>query len=303
MWILYSASAKIPSIKKIKLLIITLCLFGSIYLTVEEKGNHYNFTLKILILGIVFSALIAISIIIFSDVHNRHSTSLWALNITGGIASALAVIAVHRHGVHGHHGRSYLFLMLGLISWFSAELTLLYYYFALHIEDSILVSLADGFWFAGYVFLALHLFTVSRSIRSIIRIRTVILASIATVFFVIFNISNLLSSAFLNNVNLAVFIVTIAYPVLDLSLIIPSSVILVSLRKDYQHSIPWFLSSLSLLVNAIADDGYVYNFVNGDLQSLWIWDLFYVTDFIIMSGALFWYNKFHISNEITKCKS
>jgi cytochrome b subunit of formate dehydrogenase len=85
-------------------------------------------------------------------------------------------------------------------------------------------------------------------------------------------------------------------------LIIPSAIILVSLRKDYQHSIPWFLSSLSLLVNAIADDGYVNDFVNGNSQNLWIWNLIYVTDFIIMAGALFWYNKFHISNEIRNAR-
>jgi hypothetical protein len=113
---------------------------------------------------------------------------------------------------------------------------------------------------------------------------------------------NLLSSEFLIDVDFTAFIVTIAYPILDLALIIPSAIILVSLRRDYQHSIPWFLSSLSLLVNAIADDGYVYDFVNGDLQNLWIWDLFYVTDFIIMAGALFWYNKFHISNEIRNAR-
>jgi hypothetical protein len=192
--------------------------------------------------------------------------------------------------------------MLGLISWFSAELTLLYYYYALHIEEQRLVSLADGFWFAGYVFLALHLFTVLRSIRSTIKRGIVVLASIATVLFVVYNILNLMSSEFLVDVDFAAFVVTVAYPILDLLLIIPSAIILVSLRRDYQHSIPWFLSSLSLLVNAIADDGYVYDFVSGDPQSLWIWDLFYVTDFIIMSAALFWYNKFHISNEIKNAR-
>jgi hypothetical protein len=192
--------------------------------------------------------------------------------------------------------------MLGIISWFSAELTLMYNFYVLHIEEQRLVSLADGFWFAGYVFLALHLFTVLRSLRSIIKLGTVVLASIATVLFVIFNVLNLLSSEFLIDVDLAAFIVTIAYPILDLALIIPSAIILVSLRRDYQHSIPWFLSSLSLLVNAIADDGYVYDFVNGDSQNLWIWDLFYITDFIIMAGALFWYNKFHISNEIKNAR-
>jgi len=205
--------------------------------------------------------------------------------------------------VHGLHGKSYLFLTLGLISWLSAELTLMYYYYVLHIGEQRLVSLADGFWFAGYVFLALHLFIVLRSIRSTINLRIVFLVSIATVLFVIFNVFNLLSSEFLVDVDITAFIVTIAYPILDLALIIPSAIILLSLRRDYQHSIPWFLSSLSLLVNAVADDGYVYDFIKGDSQNLWIWDLFYVTDFIIMAAALFWYNKFHISNEIKNARA
>jgi hypothetical protein len=215
----------------------------------------------------------------------------------------LAIIAVWRHGVHGLHGKSYLFLTLGLISWLSAELTLMYYYYVLHIGEQRLVSLADGFWFAGYVFLALHLLIVLRSIRSTIDLRIVFLVSIATVIFVIFNVFNLLSSEFLVDVDITAFIVTIAYPILDLALIIPSAIILLSLRRDYQHSIPWFLSSLSLLVNAVADDGYVYDFIKGDSQNLWIWDLFYVTDFIIMAAALFWYNKFHISNEIKNARA
>ena len=86
------------------------------------------------------------------------------------------------------------------------------------------------------------------------------------------------------------------YPVLDLILIAPSAIILVCLRKDYQQSIPWFLSSLSLFINAIDDDDrYVVDFISGNLQNLKLWDLFYITDFIFMSGALFWYNKFPIS--------
>jgi hypothetical protein len=85
------------------------------------------------------------------------------------------------------------------------------------------------------------------------------------------------------------------YPILDFILIIPSSIMLITLRKDYEHNITWSLYSLSLLVNSIADDGYVKDFVTGNFENLWFWKLFYITDFIIMSGALFWYNKFHIS--------
>ena len=277
-------------------------LFGSIYLTVKEREHHHKLALKLLIVGLIVSAIIANSLIILSDEYKRHSISLWILNTTGAIASTLAIIAVWRHGVHGLHGKSYLFLMLGLISWFSAELTLMYYYFVLDIEEHRLVSLPDGFWFAGYVFLALHLFTVLRSLRSTIKPRIVVLVSIATLLFVIYNVFSLISSKSLVDVDLAAFIVTITYHILDLTLIIPSAIILVSLRRDYQYSIPWFLSSLSFSVNAIADNGYVYDFVNGATQNLWIWDLFYVTDFIIMSGALFWYNKFHISNEIKNAR-
>lgn len=273
-----------------------------VYLTTEEKENHHKLTLKILILGLILSAIIANSVIVFSDPHKKHSTAIWILNITAAVASSLAIIAVCRHGIHGLHGKSYLFLTLGLISWFSAELTLFYYYYALHIEEQRLISLTDGFWFAGYLFLALHLLTVLRSLRGTIKPRVVVIVSIVTVLFVIYNVFNLASSEFLVDVDFAAFIVTVAYPILDLMLIIPSAIILVSLRRDYQHSVPWFLSSLSLLVNAVADDGYVNDFVNANSQNLWTWDLFYVTDFIIMAGALFWYNKFHISNEIRKAR-
>jgi hypothetical protein len=273
-----------------------------VYLTTEEKENHRKLTLKILILGLTLSAIIANSVIVFSDPHKKHSTAILILNITAAVASSLAIIAVCRHGIHGLHGKSYLLLTLGLISWFSAELTLFYYYYALHIEEQRLISLTDGFWFAGYLFLALHLLTVLRSLRGTIKPRVVVIVSIVTVLFVIYNVFNLASSEFLVDVDFAAFIVTVAYPILDLMLIIPSAIILVSLRRDYQHSVPWFLSSLSLLVNAVADDGYVNDFVNANSQNLWTWDLFYVTDFIIMAGALFWYNKFHISNEIRKAR-
>lgn len=221
---------------------------------------------------------------------------------------SLAIIAVYRHGLHGIHGKSYLFLMLGLISWFTADFSLLYYYYALGIEEQILVSVTDGFWFSGYVFLALHLSTILHSIRSTIKLRVVIITSILTVLFVSYNIHTLISSVeeeefTASEVDSVTFLVTIAYPILDLILIVPSAIILASLRKDYEQSIPWFLSSLSLLINAVADDGYVIDFVSGDSQNLWFWELFYITDFIIMAGALFWYNKFHISNEITKKKT
>lgn len=250
----------------------------------------------------IIAIIIANTIVIFSESYSKHSISLWILNITAAIASILGIIAICRYGIHGLHGKSYLFLTLGLISWFSADFTLLYDYYALGIEEQRLVTTTDALWFAGYGFLALHLFITLRSLHIIIKSKVVIVVSIITVLFISYNLVNLLSHDFHINDDFIVIIVTILYPILDFILIIPSSIILVTLRKDYEQNIPWFLSSLSLLVNAIADDGYVNDFVTGNSENLWFWELFYITDFIIMSGALFWYNKFYISNALRNVK-
>jgi hypothetical protein len=225
------------------------------------------------------------------------------LNITAAIASSLGIIVVYRHGLHGVHGRSYLFLTLGIISWFAADLTLAYYYFALGIEEQILVSVTDVLWFIGYLFLAAHLFTVIRFIRNSIKLMTIILTSIVSLLFITYIALDLFpSSRFLAEGDLTAFVVTVTYPILDMLLFVPSMIILISLRWDDVQSIPWILSSLSLLISAVADERYLIDFVNGRLHNLLFWNIFYVTDFIMMAGALFWYYRFHISPERRKMK-
>jgi hypothetical protein len=54
---------------------------------------------------------------------------------------------------------------------------------------------------------------------------------------------------------------------LDLSLIVPSVIVLVNIYKDYQHSVSWTLLSLSLLINAIADNGYTHDYLMGNASS------------------------------------
>jgi hypothetical protein len=223
--------------------------------------------------------------------------------MTAAIASSLAIIVVCLHGVQGAHGRSYLFLTLGIISWFAADLTLAYYFFALGIEEQIRVSATDVLWFIGYLFLAAHLFTVLRFIRSSIKLITIIITSIISLLFITYIALNIFpSSRSLAEGDFTAFVVTITYPILDLMLFVPSMIILISLRKDDVQSIPWIMLSLSLLVNAVADEGYLNDFVNGRLHNLLFWNIFYVTDFIIIAGALLWYCRFHISPERRKMK-
>lgn len=224
------------------------------------------------------------------------------------MATALGIIAVSRHGLGGNHGKSYLFVTVGIALWFLADLGILYAYFVLKVDEFKQISLLDVFWLLGYVFLVLHLVSIIKTIR--IRNHTITLTILSGVVigFVILNIVNLLPDFDLPTSNdlhhfltkeyeFQDVVITILYPILDLSLIVPSITILLNIYKDYQHAIPWMLASISLLVNAIADNGYTIQFIDGKASAM-PWDLFYIADFIIMSGALFWYNKYHISDHI-----
>lgn len=265
----------------------------------SKKQIEHTSPLRYLILSMFIAIMIVNLITLLLDVKYRHSFVLLMLNIAAGTASSLGIIAIIRYGFSGIHGKSYLFLTIGIILWFTADI-IVTYYFIIDVKELIDVSIVDAFYFMGYGFLSLHLFVIMKELQREINPIHAIIISIITIIFVIYVVTNLLFSEFDLNDNFISIVVSLMYPLLDLILIAPSAIILISLRKNYQQSIPWFLSSLSLFINAIADDGYAIDFVNGNSENLWVWELFYVADFIIMSGALYWYNKFHISHHNKK---
>ena len=65
------------------------------------------------------------------------------------------------------HGKSLLFLTLGILSWFIADLSLAYGHFVQHYKEEqiLVVFFADPCWIIGYVFFSLHLFTALRFVR------------------------------------------------------------------------------------------------------------------------------------------
>jgi hypothetical protein len=227
------------------------------------------------------------------------------LNISAAVATTLGIIAIYRHGLHGLHGKSFLFLTLGLASWFMADISVLYYYYFEETEVPNEFSIADVLWFTGYIFLISHLISVIMSIHTKIFPKTLVIVALVIISYIIYTVISIGFSVEQNGTSAVdnpyqlETVTAISYPILDLCLIIPSLLILANLYHSYENSIPWVLSSLSLFFNAIADNGYVHEFVKGHHTS-WFWDLFYITDFIIMAGALFWYNKFYISNSLRK---
>ena len=189
----------------------------------------------------------------------------------------------------------------------------MYSYFVLKVDEFKQISLLDAFWLLGYIFLTLHLLSIIKTIKIRNHTITITILSGVVVAFIVVNLVSLLPiSEFSSISDLNQFlkkdyefqdvVITILYPILDLCLIVPSITILLNIYRDYQHAIPWMLASISLLVNAFADNGYTIQYIDG-MPSAMPWDLFYIADFIIMSGALYWYNKYHISEHILKRKN
>ncbi|HET6590086.1 MAG TPA: hypothetical protein VFG45_07990 [Candidatus Nitrosocosmicus sp.] len=271
----------------------------------------YKRVLKYLVIFMVCSILVVdVSIALIPDAHIQHGFAIISLNTAAAITTILAIIAVLRHGLGGKHGKSYLFLTIGIALWFVADAGILYSYFVMQIDEFKKITILDSFWLAGYVFLTLHLISIIKTIKIKKRSITASILLAVVVGFIIVNIYSMLpdSDFILDNSNLDPHseiielpdvVITVLYPMLDLSLIVPSIAILINIYKDYRHSVPWVLASTSLLVNAIADNGYTIQYIDGAASAM-PWDLFYIADFIIMSGALFWYNKYHISEQILK---
>ena len=279
-----------------------------------DNNAGYKNLIKYLIIFLLSSiTIINLIIITIPDEHYKHAITIITLNVTAVITTILGFVTVYRYGIKGNHERSYLFLTIGISLWFFADLFILYSYFVLGIDENEQISISDALWLTGYLFLVLHLTLVIRTIKIRSFSKTIGILSIIVTLFIIANILGNLpyhlfasnNSNHNNNYNTTNSLekygdeleltVTILYPILDLSLIVPSVIILLNIYNEYHHLVPLILSTLSLLINAVADNGYTQDYIIGN-ATYWPWDLFYITDFIIMTGALLWYNLSHNSN-------
>ncbi len=274
--------------------------------------EHKKIVKYLLILLILSIAAINLIIISIPNEHYKHTITIITLNVTAAITTILGFVTVYKKGIKANHERSYLLLTLGISLWFSADLFIMYSYFVLGIDEIEQISISDLLWLTGYIFLIFHLILVIRTIKIRSYYKTVGILLIIVILFIIANLIGVIPyNSFTNNNNNSHahrnqidnlekhnkldLIVTILYPILDLSLIVPSVIILLNIYKEYQHLVPLILSTLSLLINAVADNGYTQDYIVGN-ATYWPWDLSYITDFIIMTGALLWYNISHNSS-------
>ena len=86
----------------------------------------------------------------------------------------------------------------------------------------------------------------------------------------------------------------ILYHISDGIILIPALILFWNLRYKKFLFIHKALISLFVIMNIFADVGYIFTFNLGKniiIEYAWTWDLLYNLSYILLAGALFWYDK------------
>jgi hypothetical protein len=253
--------------------------------------------LKILLIILITLSIIS-SILIYLLTSSAFSAQLkfifgnWVIDISAGFALLSLVILILRERIRKSEGKKYVSLFICILLWFSAEIVYTYYQTVLRI-DLPYPSYADIFWLLGYIFIGYHLYSAfyfwnknkkfSENSVFIITIFTALLIHLLVQ-----------SSIITYSTDIYLILVDILYHIADGAILIPALVLLWNLRSQLMLFIHRTLISLFVILNTFADAGYIFSFNLGQniaIEYAWIWDIVYNLSYILLAGALSWYDK------------
>jgi hypothetical protein len=265
----------------------------------ESKKQPYFDTRSVrnsLIPVLIASILLAYLLIILSPVDKKALVIDIIKPTSAAIATALSLVVVYRQKTDGIIGKAFTFLAAGLTLFLIGELISSYNDIALGIENS-LPSIAYIFWTMAYgpifyfVFKMYYFLGASHS-----KTHQILICIVGAVFLTYFIILTSHNAEFSTQRGIASFLISIAYPVLDVILIVPSALILLNPVKGSLTAIPWIF--LAVLILGIGDSIFAYTYNAQAIEDLnWISKLFFITSYVIVIGGLFWHNRFFICNQ------
>jgi hypothetical protein len=265
----------------------------------ESKKQSYFNTRSVrnsLIPVLIASVLLAYLLIILSPVDKKALLIDMIKPTSAAIATAFSLVVVYRQKTDGIIGKAFTLLAAGLTLFLIGELISSYNDIVLGIENS-LPSIAYVFWTIAYgpifyfVFKMYYFLGASHS-----KIHQISICIVGTVFLTYFITLTSQNAEFSTQCGIASFLISIAYPVLDVVLIVPSALILLNPVKGSLTSIPWIF--LAVLILGIGDSIFAYTFNVRAMEDLnWISKLFFITSYVLAAGGLFWHNKFFICNQ------
>ncbi|MGI0036730.1 MAG: hypothetical protein ACRD99_00040, partial [Nitrososphaera sp.] len=171
----------------------------------------------------------------------------------GTIASAtlLSIVVFGKQGSKGLFGRAYTALAVGLAMWLVAESAWGYYETVLG-EESPFPSIADAFWLGAYGGLLYYVFSMYRFFGK--GVKKYQMAAVVGIIggFAFFYLQSLISVSLPpDGESMDEYIIplaiSVAYPVLDVILMVPAILIVLNSGKGQLTSIPWAFVSFILV--------------------------------------------------------
>lgn len=243
--------------------------------------------------------MIGNSFIIFADSDSKVIYSNWVLMINSLTAVGLSAIILikdkdREEGKAGKVDKANILLAVGLIFWFIANIIWAYYELVLDIVSPV-PSLADIFLLSAYGFLICRLTIVYRKIGHTTNKKFLLLIVSGTGLFLIYILNLTLENTETSNFRgLMLFVVTVAYPTLNSVLTVLALMILIGIKNERHHFIPWICELVGLLAIVIGDSWFAIIVLTTFVEQLWMSALLLSAHYLLIAGGLIWYLRYVI---------
>jgi ABC-type branched-subunit amino acid transport system substrate-binding protein len=247
-------------------------------------------------LGVIITIVIGNSFIIFAESDSKVIYSNWVLIINSLIAVGLSamILIKDKDGEDGEVDKANILLAVGLVFWFIANIIWAYYELVLDIVSPV-PSLADIFLLSAYGFLIYRLTIVYRKIGHHAHKKFLTIIVISTGLFLIYILNLTLENTETSNFRgLMLFIVTIAYPTLNSALTVLALMILLGIKNERHHFIPWICELVGLLAIVIGDSWFAIIVLTTYVEQLWMSALLLSAHYLLIAGGLIWYLRYSI---------
>ena len=245
-------------------------------------------------LGVIITIVIGNSIIIFADSDTKITYSNWILITNSLIAVGLSAMILLKDRDSKEADKTNILLTLGLIFWFIANIIWAYYELVLDIVSPV-PSLADLFLLSAYGFLIYRLINIYKKLGHIINKKILLLIISGTGLFLIYILNLTLELSELSNFRgLMLFIVTIAYPTLNSILTVLALMILLGIKNEKHHFIPWICELVGFLAIVVGDSWFAIIVLTAFVEQIWMSALLLSAHYLLIAAGLIWYLRYTI---------
>jgi ABC-type branched-subunit amino acid transport system substrate-binding protein len=194
----------------------------------------------------------------------------------------------------GEVDKANILLAVGLVFWFIANIIWAYYELVLDIVSPV-PSLADLFLLSAYGFLIYRLTIVYKKIGHTTNKKFLFLIVSGTGLFLIYILNLTLENTETSNFRgLMLFVVTIAYPTLNSVLTVLALMVLIGIKNERHHFIPWICELVGLLAIVIGDSWFAIIVLTAFVEQLWMSALLLSAHYLLIAGGLIWYLRYSI---------